>query len=76
MPPDRDNSDNDGKARASGQGEVYFEFHQVGRAMKVSAVDAATGIEVVVMGPASATQSDLQNIALRKLKARIEREQG
>jgi len=76
VPPDRENNDNDDRAKAAGQGEVYFEFHQIGRAMKVSAVDAASGIEVVIMGPASATQNDLQNIALRKLKVRMEREQG
>lgn len=41
--------------------------------MKVTAVDAATGIEVVVMGPASAAHTDLQKIAVRKLKAQIDK---
>jgi hypothetical protein len=39
--------------------------------MKVTAVDAATGIEVVVMGPVSAARTDLQKVAVRKLKAQI-----
>jgi hypothetical protein len=52
-------------------GEVYFEFTAIGRTVKVSALDAATGIEVSVVGPASASQADLQRLALQKLKARI-----
>jgi hypothetical protein len=54
-----------------GGGEVYFEFTTIGRTVKVSAVDAATGVEVSVMGPASASQSELQRVALQKLKARL-----
>lgn len=41
--------------------------------MKVTAVDAATGIEVVVMGPVSAARTDLQKIAVRKLKVQIDK---
>ncbi len=52
-------------------GEVYFGFTRVGGAVRVAAIDAATGIEVVVMGPASAAQADLQKLALAKLKARL-----
>jgi hypothetical protein len=56
---------------ADAGGEVYFEFTAIGRTVKVSALDAATGIEVSVVGPASASQADLQRLALQKLKARI-----
>jgi ABC-type uncharacterized transport system YnjBCD ATPase subunit len=52
-------------------GEVYFEFTAIGRSVKVSAVHAATGTEVSVMGPSRAAQSDLQRLALGKLKARL-----
>jgi hypothetical protein len=52
-------------------GEIYFEFVAVGRHVKVSAIDAATGTEVSVMGPATASQSDLQRLALQKLQARL-----
>ena len=76
MPPDRDIGDKKGSAQASGQSEVYFEFHRIGQTMKVSAVDAESGIEVVIMGPASASQNDLQNLALRKLMARMDRERS
>ena len=55
--------------------EVYFEFTAIGSAVKVVAMDSVTGIEVSVMGPASAAQSDLQQLALTKLKARLAREQ-
>ncbi len=52
-------------------GEVYFEFTAIGRNVKVAAIDAATGTEVVVMGPASASQAQLRQLALSKLKARL-----
>jgi len=56
--------------------EVYFEFTVIGAVVKVAAIDAATGVEVSVMGPASAAQSDLEKLALAKLKARLKRERG
>ena len=52
-------------------GEIYFEFTGIGRTMKVSAIDAATGTEVSVVGPATASQADLQRLALQKLLARL-----
>jgi hypothetical protein len=54
--------------------EVYFEFVAIGNVVKVTAIDSATGIEVSAMGPASAAQADLQQLALQKLKARIKRQ--
>ncbi|MEI7805149.1 MAG: serine hydroxymethyltransferase [Hyphomicrobiales bacterium] len=51
--------------------EVYFEFTAIGGAVRVSAIDAATGIEVTVMGPAGAAQSALERVALQKLKVRL-----
>jgi hypothetical protein len=51
--------------------EVYFEFTPIGRTVKVSAIDAATGIEVSVVAPAGAARADLQRLALRKLEARL-----
>jgi len=63
-----------GAGRASAaRGEVYIEFKQVGQAMKVTAVDAATGLEVVIMGPASAAQSHLQKVAVDKLKMQLKK---
>jgi hypothetical protein len=56
------------------QREVYFEFIAIGNAVKVTAIDSLTGIEVSAMGPASASQADLQQLALQKLKMRLKRE--
>jgi hypothetical protein len=52
-------------------GGVYFEFTPIGTSVKVAAIDAATGVEVSVIGPARASQVDLQQLALQKLKARL-----
>ncbi|MDT3686595.1 MAG: serine hydroxymethyltransferase [Pseudorhodoplanes sp.] len=51
--------------------EVLFEFRQVGTTVRVAAIDAATGTEVTVMGPATASRNDLQRLALNKLKVRL-----
>ena len=54
--------------------DVYFEFTAIGSAVKVVAIDAASGTEVSVIGPAGAAQADLEQLALGKLKARLTRE--
>ena len=54
--------------------DVYFEFTTIGASVKVVAIDAATGTEVSVVGPASAAQAHLEQLALQKLKARLARE--
>lgn len=51
--------------------EVLFEMTQVGPVMKVVAIDAATGEEAAVMGPAYAAAARLRMLALAKLKARL-----
>ena len=62
---------------ASGQrspdpSEVLFEFTRLGGQMRVAAIDGRTGIEVIVIAPVTATQVQMQNIALAKLKRRLE----
>lgn len=59
---------------SGGPREVFFEFTAIGTTVKVVAIDAATGTEVSVMGPVSAAQADLEQLALSKLKARLARE--
>lgn len=54
--------------------EVYFEFIPIGPVVKVTAIDSVTGIEVSTMGPTKASQADLKQLALAKLKARLARE--
>lgn len=73
MPPKPPSSRGEAPDTTPRPGEIYFEFQRIGGAVKVSAVDAATGTEVVIMGPASAARTDLQRVALRKLKARLEK---
>jgi hypothetical protein len=48
--------------------EVIFELTIVGASARVCAVDVASGVEAVVIGPASAARSDLESLALRKLQ--------
>jgi hypothetical protein len=52
-------------------GGVYFEFTPIGASVKVVAIDAATGTEVSVVGPARAAQADLRRLAIQKLRARL-----
>lgn len=52
-------------------GEVYFEHRAIGRQVKVSAIDGATGAEVSIVGPVSADRRALEALALRKLRTRL-----
>lgn len=47
--------------------EVIFEFVRVGHAVKVSAVDPATGTEVSIVGDPAAGEAALKRLAERKL---------
>ncbi|NVO16446.1 MAG: hypothetical protein HXX10_20655 [Rhodoplanes sp.] len=51
--------------------EILFELTVVGGAVRVVAIDAATGIEVSIMGPVTAPRAALQRIALQKLERRL-----
>ncbi|WP_375597699.1 DUF6898 family protein [Devosia sp. Naph2] len=53
-------------------GDVLFEFVQVGQQMRVAAIDEATGTEVVVITPLNATKLQMQRVALAKLKRKLE----
>jgi hypothetical protein len=53
--------------------EVFFELTRLGSTVKVVAIDGATGTEVSIIGPSSAAQSDLERLALAKLKVRLAR---
>jgi hypothetical protein len=47
--------------------DVIFEIRRIGSAAKATAVDAATGTEVSVTGPANAAEFSLREAARRKL---------
>ncbi len=51
--------------------EVLFEFTVAGAFMKVAAIDATSGIEIVVLGPAQSARMDLKKLALAKLRRRL-----
>lgn len=51
---------------ASGR-EVLVEFQQIGNAVKVTAVDTVTMVEVSIMGPASAGEELLKRNVINKL---------
>ncbi len=54
--------------------EAYLEFTTIGRQVRVSAIDARTGVEVVVFGPATTSRADFERLAMRKLQRRLEQE--
>jgi hypothetical protein len=56
--------------------EVLFEIVAIGNAVKVSAIDPISNIEVSVLGPAAASAYTLKMNALRKLKARLRKDAG
>jgi hypothetical protein len=60
-----------GEGRGDKSGEVLFEFRQLGPQMRIAAIDAATGTEVVVIAPLTATPLQMQNLALGKLKRKL-----
>jgi hypothetical protein len=64
------------KRDLSNSDDVYFEFVAIGHSVKVTAIHAVSGVEVSVLGPASAARSDLERLALQKLVARLGRERG
>lgn len=51
--------------------EVFFEFVQVGRQMRVAAIDAQTGVEVIVICPLTASKAQMQQLALAKLQKKL-----
>ena len=51
--------------------EVIFEFVSLGDSVRVAAVDVTTGEEVVITGPKSTLQRDLERIAGRKLARKL-----
>lgn len=59
-----------------GEGEVIVEMRPIGSVVRVAAVDVATGTEVVIMGPASASARSLEEVAIAKLKWKLAIDRG
>ncbi len=58
-------------AQKKNSGDIYFEHIQLGVYHKVVAVDADSGVEVSIMGPAGTNPRQLEDVALRKLRMRL-----
>ncbi len=52
--------------------EFLLEYRQIGSQMRIAAIDAKTGIEVIAIAPLSATQQQMEQLAINKLRKRIE----
>ncbi|HZD26403.1 MAG TPA: hypothetical protein VE631_09105 [Alphaproteobacteria bacterium] len=59
-----------------GGGEYLLEFLPAGQAVKVSAIDPVSGIEVSIVGPASAGEAALGRAAVNKLKYVLRKRAG
>ena len=53
--------------------ETLFELTRIGNAVKVTAVDAATGVEASIVGAPSMGEEVLKRNALRKLEYLLKR---
>lgn len=60
---------------ATSEGYI-IEFIQVGASMKVTAVDPVTGREATIVGPSNAPRSHLTQVAVRKLKYLLAKDQA
>jgi len=60
----------------AGEREVIFEFVRIGSAVKVTAVDAASGVEVSIVGDPCAGEPALKRLAQQKLTYVLERRRG
>ena len=65
-----------GMSKPPRQSDVYFEFTQIGAQMRVAAIDARTGTEVIVIAPVTASQIQMQSLALAKLRRWLAQDAG
>jgi hypothetical protein len=59
-----------------GESEVIVEMRPVGGVVRVAAIDVASGTEVVIMGPASASPQSLEQVAVAKLRRKLATDRG
>ena len=48
--------------------EVFIETKQIGAILRVTAIDAATGTEIVFQAPANTSREGLNRLAMNKLR--------
>ena len=59
---------------ASGHREVLFEFRPAGNQIRVAAIDATTGIEVIIIAPVNTSEAQMKTVALTKLRRRLDQQ--
>lgn len=59
-------------SRHQQNGQIYLEFHTLGSSQKATAICSVTHVEVTVVGPIKATREHMSQLAVKKLKWRIE----
>ncbi len=59
-----------------GEDDVIIESHRVGAAVKVTAMEPRTLTEVTIVGPATASESDLTQLVMRKLEYVLAKKRG
>lgn len=56
-------------------GDVILEFRQVGNAVKVSAIDTVSYVEVSIMAPVTCSEREMSDTALKKLNYVLAKQQ-
>ena len=51
--------------------EIILEWQEYGDVLRVTAIDAESGLEDAAAGPRTATRADLERLALNKLARRL-----
>lgn len=51
---------------------VLFEFTEIGGQVRIAAIDERSGLEIIVIAPAGASRQQMQQLALAKLRKRME----
>ena len=59
-----------------GDKEVLLEFQRIGNAVKVTAMDPETLIEVSIVGPTGAGEEQLTRAAIQKLRYVMQKRKG
>ncbi|HEX6959680.1 MAG TPA: hypothetical protein VF194_16975 [Ferrovibrio sp.] len=62
-------------ATGGGDRDAIVEFRRIGAALKVIAIDPATGTEVSMVGDPHLSQQELMRLAVRKLQFVLDKQQ-
>lgn len=62
-----------GRSGREGPAEILLEFHQIGNAVKVTALDPETLVEVSIVGDPAVGEAMLKRAVIRKLRYVLER---